>query len=334
MLLSSGGRVTRMAEPLLEVESLKKYFEVRKGFLMRIAGWVRAVDNVSFHVHPLETLGLVGESGCGKTTVGLCIPRLYEPTSGRIRFQGIDLTSLQGERLRAMRRDIQIVFQDPQSSLDPRMTIRRAVGAPLLIHGIARGRELEDRVAALLGMVGLDPKHMNRYPHEFSGGQRQRIGIARALALDPRLLILDEPTSALDVSVQSQILNLLKELQERLGLAYIFISHDFGVVRYMSHRIAVMYLGRIVEVAPSEALFHGALHPYTEALLSAIPSTDPDRREMRLTLKGDVPSPTKPPSGCRFHTRCKYARAECAKVEPPLRDAGGGRCVACHFPLD
>lgn len=325
--------MTRMPEPLLEVRGLKKYFEIRKGFLMRTVGWVKAVDGVDLAVYPLETLGLVGESGCGKTTVGLCIARLHEVTSGKIYFQGADLTSLAGEKLRAMRRNIQIVFQDPQSSLDPRMTIKRSVGAPLAIHGLAKGRALEERVADLLRMVGLDPQHMNRYPHEFSGGQRQRIGIARALALSPKLLILDEPTSALDVSVQSQILNLLRDLQQRLRLSYLFISHDLGVVRYMSSRIAVMYLGKIVELAPSEDLFCMPLHPYTQALLSSIPSTNPAHRGMRVTLEGDIPSPANPPSGCRFHTRCTYARAECAKLEPALQDAGAGRYVACHFPL-
>jgi len=328
-----------MSEPLLRVEELKVYFPIKEGFIFeRHIGDVRAVDGVSFAVAKGETLGLVGESGCGKSTTGRAIIRLYRPTEGRIVFDGTDLASVEGEALRRMRRRMQMIFQDPYASLDPRMTAGSIVAEPLEIHGVAAGAERRERVRELLTIVGLDPEYGVRYPHEFSGGQRQRIGVARALALNPDLVVADEPISALDVSIQAQIINLLERLQGQFGLTYLFIAHDLSVVRHISDRIAVMYLGRIVEVAPSRELNAVPLHPYTVALLSAIPIPDPivESRRRRIILKGDVPSPVNPPSGCRFHTRCwlreRLGNPERCEVDDPApREVSAGHTVACHF---
>jgi oligopeptide/dipeptide ABC transporter ATP-binding protein len=315
--------------PLVEAKNLKKYFPVRKGLLRRVAGNVQAVDDVSFHIDEGETLGLVGESGCGKTTAGRTLLRLYEPTAGRIFFDNRDVTKLSGAALRALRRDMQIVFQDPYSSLNPRMTIRGIVEEGLVIHSFGnRARRLE-RVKEVLERVGLDPSYINRYPHEFSGGQRQRISVARALALNPRFIVLDEPISALDVSIQSQIVNLLNDLKDEFRLTYLFISHDLLAVEYISDRVAVMYLGEIVELADSEKLYRNARHPYTKALLSAVPSMDPTTKRERIVIKGDVPSPINPPSGCRFHPRCPVALEICSKVSPKWLELDG-QMVRCH----
>jgi oligopeptide transport system ATP-binding protein len=322
--------------PLLEVRDLVKHFPVRKGLLQRIVAWVHALDGVSLTIHEGETIGVVGESGCGKTTLGRCIVRLLEPTNGDIVFQGRSIARLNQRRLRPVRRQMQIVFQDPYASLNPRKRVGRIVGAPLRVHGIDTRRERRRRTQELLEIVGLSPEHYDRYPHEFSGGQRQRIGVARALALRPKLIVADEPVSALDVSIQAQIVNLLDELQDEFSLTYVFIAHDLGVVRHVSDRIAVMYLGKIVELSPAEELYEKPVHPYTEALLSAIPIPDPDlsaTRE-RIVLQGDVPSPIEPPAGCRFHPRCRYATEVCGRVEPPLVDYGGGHVAACHHPLN
>jgi oligopeptide transport system ATP-binding protein len=321
---------------LLEVHELRKHFPIRKGLFSRTVGAVRAVDGVSFTVRRGETLGLVGESGCGKTTTGRCLLRLVEPTSGRVTFEGTDVTGLRREELRALRRRMQIVFQDPYSSLNPRLTVGSMVGEALAIHGIARGAEARERVAELLRRVGLSPDHARRYPHEFSGGQRQRIGIARALAVEPRLIVLDEPVSALDVSIQAQIINLLQELQSQMGLTYLFVAHDLSVVEQISDRVAVMYLGRIVEVADRATLYRDPRHPYTRSLLSAVPRPDPDRPRERVILRGDVPSPAKPPSGCHFHPRCPLVeqlgqQARCSAGDPGLREVAPGHWVACHF---
>jgi oligopeptide transport system ATP-binding protein len=318
--------------PLLAVSGLKKYYGIRGGLLAREKFSVRAVDDVSFTIASGETLGLVGESGCGKSTTGRCVMRLIEPTGGSVRFAGNEVTALRPRDLRALRRDMQIIFQDPFASLNPRHTVRGIVGEALVIHGIGRpGRDREERVAALLETVGLRPEHMDRYAHEFSGGQRQRIGIARALAVEPKLIICDEPVSALDVSVQAQVINLLGELQERLGIAYLFIGHDLSVVEYISHRVAVMYLGRIVEVASARALYDNPRHPYTEALLSAVPIPDPKIRRKRVVLQGDAPNPTRPPTGCHFHPRCPIAVARCAAETPALIKGDDGHDVACHL---
>ncbi|MDR5710507.1 MAG: ABC transporter ATP-binding protein [Armatimonadota bacterium] len=315
---------------ILEVRNLVKHFPVTKGFLFqRQTGVVRAVDGVSFTVREGETLGLVGESGCGKTTLGRVVLRLLEPTSGEAFFQGRNIFQLNREELRRLRRDMQIIFQDPYSSLNPRMTVGDIVGEPLEIHRLARGRERIRRVQELLEIVGLSPYHINRYPHEFSGGQRQRIGIARALAVNPKFVICDEPVSALDVSIQAQIINLLQELQREFRLTYLFIAHDLSVVKHISDRIAVMYLGKIVELAPADELFANPQHPYTEALLSAVPIPDPEIRRERILLPGDVPSPVNPPSGCRFHTRCMYAVDRCSVEEPRLEEVSPGHWVAC-----
>ncbi|MDR5695681.1 MAG: ABC transporter ATP-binding protein [Armatimonadota bacterium] len=317
-------------ETILEVRNLKKYFPITKGFIFqRQVGAVKAVDGVSFTIRRGETLGLVGESGCGKTTTGRVILRLQEPTAGEVIFEGKNVFALNKEELRRMRRDMQIIFQDPYSSLNPRMTVGDIVGEPLEIHNIARGREKLRRVQELLEVVGLSPYHVNRYPHEFSGGQRQRIGIARALALNPKLIICDEPVSALDVSIQAQILNLLEDLQKEFKLTYLFIAHDLSVVRHISDRVAVMYLGKIVELAPTDQLFENPQHPYTEALLSAVPIPDPEVKRERIILPGDVPSPVNPPPGCRFHTRCLYARDQCRVEEPPLEEVAPGHYAAC-----
>ncbi len=312
------------AEELVRVRGLVKHFPVKESDDV-----VRAVDGVTFEIFRGETLGLVGESGCGKSTVGRCLLRLIEPTRGEITFEGRDVCALGGDELRRLRREMQIIFQDPYASLNPRLRVRDIVGEPLIVHGIGDKGGRRERVADLLRKVGLDPDYMNRYPHEFSGGQRQRIGIARALALNPKLIVADEPVSALDVSVQAQVINLLEDLQAEFELTYLFISHGLAVVEHISNRVAVMYLGRIVEVASAEDLYANPLHPYTRALLSAIPVPDPTRKRDRIVLKGDVPTPINPPSGCRFHTRCPEAVAECSQIDPDLREVAPGHTVAC-----
>lgn len=314
---------------LVEVRNLTKYFPVGGGLLGVGRDAVKAVDDVTFSIRRGETFGLVGESGCGKSTTGRCILRLIEPTSGSVRFDGQDLLTLSSHSLRRLRRDIQIIFQDPYSSLNPRLTVGRIVEEPLVIHRIGDRRGRRNRVIELLGLVGLEPEHADRYPHEFSGGQRQRIGIARALALNPRFIVCDEPVSALDVSVQAQVVNLLQDLQQRLGLTYLFISHGLSVVEHISTRVGIMYLGQLVEVASSEEIFHNPLHPYTRALLSAIPIPDPDLRRERLRLTGDIPTAIGPPSGCRFRTRCPIAEARCAEKEPQLVEVSPEHFVAC-----
>ncbi len=319
-----------MAE-ILKVNHLKKYFPLRGGLLLKTQGYVYAVDDVDFNVQRGETLGLVGESGCGKSTVARAILRLIEPTAGQIYFEGRDICQLNPIHMRALRREMQIIFQDPYASLNPRMTVGEIIGDPIDIHGIARGEEKRERLAYLLESVGLQPEHMGRYPHEFSGGQRQRIGIARALASQPKLVIGDEPVSALDVSIRAQIINLLEDLQKKFDLSYIIISHDLAVIEHICDRIVVMYLGKIVETAHYKDLYTNPLHPYTEALLSAVPVPDPAVKRKRIILKGDVPSPILPPSGCHFHPRCLYAKEECARVAPALKEAGRDRFVACHL---
>ena len=314
---------------LLEVCNLTKHFPVGAGFLGGGSEVVKAVDDVSFTIRRGETFGLVGESGCGKSTTGRSILRLIEPTSGEVRFNGQDLLSLSSAKLRRLRREMQIIFQDPYSSLNPRMKVGQIIEEPLAIHGIGDRGNRRDRVAELLRLVGLEPEHATRYPHEFSGGQRQRIGIARALALDPKFIVCDEPVSALDVSVQAQVVNLLQDLQEQLGLTYLFISHGLSVVEHISTRVGIMYLGRLVEVASSEEIFHNPLHPYTRALLSAIPIPDPELQHQRLPLRGDIPTALEPPSGCRFRTRCPIAEPRCADSEPQLVEVSSGHLVAC-----
>jgi len=319
---------------LLEVKGLKKYFPIRRGFLQKTIGHVKAVDDVSFHVKRGETLSLVGESGCGKTTTSRCILRALTPTAGEILLsdngQVLDVAIVPKTRLRSLRRQMQMIFQDPFSSLNPRMTLLDIVGEPLLVHGVGNAQERTDRVVEILRLVGLRPEYMRRYPHAFSGGQRQRIGIARALALNPRLVVADEPVSALDVSVQAQILNLLLELQDRLGLTYLFVAHDLSVVKHISERVAVMYVGRIVETAPTEALFASPKHPYTEALLSAVPKPDPRLRSDRIVLQGEVADPANTPSGCHFHPRCRYAQPICREKSPALEEAAPDHFVSCH----
>jgi oligopeptide/dipeptide ABC transporter ATP-binding protein len=323
-------------DPLVEVRDLVKHFPISRGVLIkRKVGAVQAVDGVSFDVKRGETLGIVGETGCGKSTTARLIMRLLDPTSGEVRFDGQDITKLKGAGLKAVRRDVQMIFQDPYSSLNPRKTVGATIAQPFVIHGMAEGKgERKRAVQELMETVGLNPEHYNRYPHEFSGGQRQRIGVARAIALKPKLLIADEPVSALDVSIQAQVLNLLLEMQRELGLTLVFIAHDLSVVRHMCDRVAVMYLGRVVEIGPGAKLYDYPRHPYTGALLSSVPVPDPLLRgEERLLLSGDVPSPANPPRACRFHTRCPKAQERCSVDDPPLEDKGTGTSAACHFPL-
>ncbi len=318
-------------EVLLEVNNLKKYFPIKGGVFGRVVGNVKAVDGVSFYVNKAETLGLVGESGCGKTTTGKVVLRLEEATEGEILFEGRNILELGREEMRSLRREMQIIFQDPYSSLNPRMTVGNIIGEALEIHGLAKGKAKEKKVKELLETVGLTAHHMRRYPHEFSGGQRQRIGVARALAVDPKLIVCDEPVSALDVSIQAQVINLMEDLQKEFNLTYLFIAHDLGVVKHISDRIAVMYLGKIVELADKKALFKRPIHPYTQALLSAIPIPDPAIQREKIILKGDVPSPINPPSGCRFHTRCPYVMDICKTEEPEFVDWGDKHFAACHL---
>ena len=331
-----GAAAAPAGTPLVEVRDLVKHFPVRGGILQRTVAWVQAVDDVDLVIRRGETVGLVGESGCGKTTVGRLILRLLDPTSGTVQFDGRDITGLKGTALKPYRRRMQIIFQDPFASLDPRLPIAESIGEGLRIHGLGTPAQQREKVRRMMDLVGLQPYHARRYPHEFSGGQRQRIGIARALVLEPDLVVCDEPVSALDVSIQAQVLNLLKSLQRELGLTYLFIAHNMGVVEHISDRVAVMYLGKIAELADRQDLFRDAQHPYTQALLSAIPIPDPELRRRRVILRGDVPSPVRPPSGCRFHPRCPLREelgypSICATDSPALKDVGGGHLAACHF---
>ena len=329
-----------IGDTILDVRDLKQWFPIRRGLLQRVVGHVKAVDGVSFRLLERESLGLVGESGCGKTTAGRTILRLYEPTGGEVWYtredgSQVELTSLTPQEMKVHRRELRMIFQDPFSSLNPRLTVMDIIGEPLVIHGVTRKRaEIERRVAELMEAVGLNPNYMGRYPHEFSGGQRQRIGLARTLSLNPRIIIADEPVSALDVSVQAQVLNLLQELKEQLGLTLLFIAHDLSVVEHICDRIAVMYLGHIMEIDDAEDLLRNPAHPYTEALVSAVPPADPDVRMERIILEGDVPSPSNPPSGCVFHPRCRYAEDVCRTEFPPMVDLGGGHMSRCHFAAD
>lgn len=321
---------------ILEVKNLRKYFPIERGFFRRVVGHVKAVDGVDLFLRENEVLGLVGESGCGKTTAGRTILRLYDPTDGEIWFtsrdgERINISTMSQKELKPLRQEMRMIFQDPYSSLNPRMTVKDIIGEPLLIHKVAKGEEAEDRVAELMTQVGLDPEYMRRYPHEFSGGQRQRIGLARTLSLSPRLIIADEPVSALDVSVQAQVLNLMQTLQRELGLTLLFVAHDLSVVEHISDRIAVMYVGKLVEMADTGELLRNPLHPYAEALISAVPSADPDIKMERIILEGDVPSPANPPSGCVFHPRCRYAQEVCGHEVPRLEEIAPGHYASCHF---
>ena len=321
-------------EILLRVDRLVKYFPIHRGIIFqKQVGAVRAVDDISFNIYRGETLGLVGESGCGKSTTGRTILQLYRPTSGHVYYDGQDLVDIKGEKLRAMRKRMQMIFQDPYASLNPRMTVGEIIGEPLVIHNVAKGKEMQERVEDLLKLVGLNPAFANRYPHEFSGGQRQRIGVARALALQPNLIVCDEPISALDVSIQAQVVNLLEDLQRDFNLTYLFIAHDLSMVKHISDRVAVMYLGIIAELTSRDELYAHPLHPYTQALLSAVPIPDPvaEEKRQRIILQGDVPSPVNPPSGCRFRTRCPLATTICAEARPELREVSPGHFVACHL---
>lgn len=320
-----------MDNAILEVKNLKKYFEIKGGIFSRKVGEVKAVDDVSFSVRQGEVLGLVGESGCGKSTTGRSILRLIEPTDGQVFFKGKEITQLNEEEMRLMRRDMQIVFQDPYASLNPRHTVEKIISEPMIVHGIGNAKERREKVHHLLEVVGLSSFHATRYPHQFSGGQRQRIGIARALAVNPKLIIADEPVSALDVSIQSQVLNLMQDLQKEFNLTYIFIAHDLSVVKHISDRVGVMYLGRLVELASKDDLYENPKHPYTQALLSAVPVVDPDFKTERIILSGDVPSPANPPSGCAFHTRCPAVMERCKTVRPEFKDTSDGHYAACHL---
>ncbi|MFB9972596.1 dipeptide ABC transporter ATP-binding protein [Allobacillus sp. SKP2-8] len=320
-----------MTNPILEVSHLKKYFDIKGGIFGKSVGEVKAVDDLSFSVNEGEILGIVGESGCGKSTAGKSILRLIEPTDGSVKFEGTDLTDLTSEEMRQLRKNMQIIFQDPYASLNPRHKVERIISEPLLIHGMKSSKERKERVKELLEIVGLEAYHASRYPHQFSGGQRQRIGIARALANNPKLIICDEPVSALDVSVQSQILNLMEELREKFKLTYVFIAHDLSVVKHISDRVGVMYLGRMVELTDKHTLFDDPKHPYTRALMSAVPIADPDIERERIILEGDVPSPSNPPTGCAFHTRCPYAMDICKEVRPEFENVDDKHLVACHL---
>ena len=326
--------MNRENEIILDVQNLKKYFPIRGGLITRTVGHVKAVDGISFKLRRGETLGIVGESGCGKSTAGRTILRLHDITDGKVIFKGEDLAKCSKKEMRAKRLQMQMVFQDPYASLNPRMTVGNIIGEALLDHKLMSKAEAREKVLETMEICGLPTYYINRYPHEFSGGQRQRIGIARSLILNPELIVCDEPVSALDVSIQSQIINLLGDLQERNNFSYIFISHDLSVVEYISNRVAVMYLGNIVELATSKGMFDHPMHPYTEALLSAIPTTDPDHKKEIVPLEGDIPSPVHPPEGCKFHTRCKYCQEICKHVTPELRELEEGHYVACHFPLE
>nr|NNM90603.1 dipeptide ABC transporter ATP-binding protein [Bacilli bacterium] len=321
-----------MSNVLLDVQNIKKYFPVRGGFLKTVQGHVRAVDGVSLQVNEGETLGIVGESGCGKSTLGRSILRLIEPTDGKIIFEGNDIRKYSHAQMRAMRKKMQIVFQDPYASLNPRYSIMQTLTEPMYVHGLYNGKERAERVRALMQKVGLDPSYASRFPHEFSGGQRQRIGIARALVLNPKLMILDEPVAALDVSVQSQVINLLEDVQKDFNLTYLFVAYDLSVVKHISNRVLVMYLGKMAELATSDELFFNPLHPYSKALLSAVPVPNPEVRKERVILQGDIPSPANPPSGCVFHTRCPIAKEQCKKEVPEWREIQTGHFVACHYP--